>query len=39
MIFSLVDFKEWLSRRGMDERFHLSIAQDEVKNSTKSSMT
>jgi hypothetical protein len=38
MIFSPIDFKKWLSRRDTDERFHLSIAQDEVKNSTKSSM-
>jgi hypothetical protein len=35
-IFSLIDFKKRLSRRDMDKRFHLSTAQDEVKNSTKS---
>jgi hypothetical protein len=35
IIFSRIDFKRRLSRRGTDERFHLSIAQDEVKNSTK----
>jgi hypothetical protein len=34
-IFSLIDFKKGLSRRDMDERFHLSTAQDKVKNSTK----
>jgi hypothetical protein len=38
IIFSLIDFKKRLSRRDKDERFHLSTAQDEVKNSTKSSM-
>jgi hypothetical protein len=37
-IFSPIDFKKRLSRRDMDERFHLSTAQDEVKNSTKNSM-
>jgi hypothetical protein len=30
-IFSLIDFKKRLSRRGMDERFHLSTAQDKLK--------
>jgi hypothetical protein len=34
-IFSLIDFKKRLSMRDMDERFHLSTAQDKVKNSTK----
>jgi hypothetical protein len=34
IIFSPIDFKKRLSRRGMDERFHLSTTQDEVKNST-----
>jgi hypothetical protein len=34
-IFSLIDFKKRLSRRDMNERFHLSTAQDKVKNSTK----
>jgi hypothetical protein len=38
IIFSPVNFKRRLSRRDTDERFHLSTAQDEVKNSTKSSM-
>jgi hypothetical protein len=38
IIFSLIDFKKRLSRRDTDESFHLSTAQDEVKNSTKSSM-
>jgi hypothetical protein len=38
IIFSPVDFKKRLSRRDMDEKFHLSTAEDEVKNSTKSSM-
>jgi hypothetical protein len=38
IIFSPIDFKKRLSRRGTDERFHLSIAQDEVKKSTKSTM-
>jgi hypothetical protein len=33
-----IDFKKRLSRRDTDKRFHLSTAQDEVKNSTKSSM-
>jgi hypothetical protein len=37
IIFSLIDFKKRLNRRDMDEKFHLSTAQDEVKNSTKSS--
>jgi hypothetical protein len=36
--FSLIDFKKRISRRDMDERFHLSTAQDEVKKSIKSSM-
>jgi hypothetical protein len=35
IIFSPIDFKKRLSRRDMDERFHLSTAQDEVKNSKK----
>jgi hypothetical protein len=35
IIFSPIDFKKRLSRRETDERFHFSIAQDEVKNSTK----
>jgi hypothetical protein len=34
-IFSPNDFKKRLSRRNMDERFHISTAQDKVKNSTK----
>jgi hypothetical protein len=34
----LIDLRKRLSRRDTDERFHLSTAQDEVKNSTKSSM-
>jgi hypothetical protein len=34
-IFSPIDFKKRLSRRDMDERFHLSTDQDKVKNSTK----
>jgi hypothetical protein len=34
-IFSPINFKEGLSRRDTDERFHLSTAQDKVKNSTK----
>jgi hypothetical protein len=34
-IFSLIDFKKRLSGRDTDERFHLSTAQDKVKNSTK----
>jgi hypothetical protein len=34
-IFSPIDFKRRLRRRDMDERFHLSTAQDEVKNSIK----
>jgi hypothetical protein len=33
--FSPIDFKKRLSRRDTDERFHLSTAQDEVKNFTK----
>jgi hypothetical protein len=33
-IFSPIDFKKRLSRRDMDERFHLSTAQDKVKNFT-----
>jgi hypothetical protein len=36
--FSLIDFKKRLSRRDMDERFYLSIAQDEVKKFYKNSM-
>jgi hypothetical protein len=35
--FSPIDFKKRLGRRDTDERFHLSTAQDEVKNSTKAS--
>jgi hypothetical protein len=31
IIFSLIDLKKRLSRRDIDERFHISIAQDEVK--------
>jgi hypothetical protein len=38
IIFSLIDFKKRLRRRDTDERFHLSTAQDEVKNSIKSFM-
>jgi hypothetical protein len=38
ILFSPIDFKKMLSRRDMDERFHLSTTKDEVKNSTKSSM-
>jgi hypothetical protein len=38
IIFSLIDFKKRLCTRDTDERFHLSTAQEEVKNSTKSSM-
>jgi hypothetical protein len=33
--FSLIDFKKRLWMRDMDERLHLSIAQDEVKNFIK----
>jgi hypothetical protein len=36
LIFSPIDFKKRLSSRDTDERFHLSTAQDEVKNSKKS---
>jgi hypothetical protein len=35
IIFSPIDFKKRLSRRGTDERFHLSTALDEVKISQK----
>jgi hypothetical protein len=35
--FSLIDFKKRLSRRDMDERFHLLTAQDEVKIPQKAS--
>jgi hypothetical protein len=35
IIFSPIDFKKRLSRRNTDERFHLSTAQDKVKNFTK----
>jgi hypothetical protein len=35
VIFFPIDFKKRLSRRDMDERFHLSTAQDKVKNCTK----
>jgi hypothetical protein len=38
IIFSLIDFKKRLSKRDTDERLHLSIAQDEVKISAKSSV-
>jgi hypothetical protein len=38
IIFSSFDFKKRLSRRDMDERFHLSTTQDKVKISIKSSM-
>jgi hypothetical protein len=34
-ILSSIDFNKRLSRRDMDERFHLSTTQDKVKNSTK----
>jgi hypothetical protein len=34
-VLSLIDFKKRLSRRDMDERFHLSTTQDKVKNSAK----
>jgi hypothetical protein len=30
-IFSPIDFKKRLSRRDIDERFHLSTAQDRVR--------
>jgi hypothetical protein len=36
IIFSPIDFKKRLSRRDMDERFHLSTTQDKVKSPTKS---
>jgi hypothetical protein len=32
IIFPPIDFKRRLIRRDTDERFHLSIAQDKVKN-------
>jgi hypothetical protein len=35
IIFPSIDFRKRLSRRDTDEWFHLSIAQYEVKNSTK----
>jgi hypothetical protein len=35
IIFSPIDFKKRLSRRDIDERFHLSTAQDKVKYFTK----
>jgi hypothetical protein len=35
IIFSAIDFNKRVSRRDTDERFHLSTAQDEVKNSAK----
>jgi hypothetical protein len=35
IIFSPIDFKKRLGRRDTDERFHLSTAQDKVKNSNK----
>jgi hypothetical protein len=31
----MIDFKKRVSRGEMDERYHLSTAQDKVKNSTK----
>jgi hypothetical protein len=31
IIFSLIDFKRRLSRRGTDEKFHHSTTQDKVK--------
>jgi hypothetical protein len=34
-IFSPIDFKKRLSRRDTNERFHVSTAQDKVKNFTK----
>jgi hypothetical protein len=34
-IFTPIDFKNRLSRRDTDERFHLSTTEDKVKNSTK----
>jgi hypothetical protein len=38
IIFSPIDFKKRLCRRDTNKRFHLSTAQDKVKNSTKFSM-
>jgi hypothetical protein len=38
IIFSPVNLKKRLSRRDTDERFHLSTAQDGMKNSIKISM-
>jgi hypothetical protein len=38
IIFSLIDFKRRLTRRDIDERFHLSTAQYEVKNFTTNTM-
>jgi hypothetical protein len=38
IIFSPIDFKKWLSRRDMDERFHLSTTQDKVKIPQKNSI-
>jgi hypothetical protein len=35
IIFYSIDLKRKLSRRDMDERFHLLTAQDKVKISTK----
>jgi hypothetical protein len=35
IIFSPIDLKMRLRRRDMDKRFHVSTAQDKVKNSTK----
>jgi hypothetical protein len=35
IIFSPINFKKRLSSRDMDESFHLSTAQDKVKNHTK----
>jgi hypothetical protein len=35
IIFSPIDFKRRLGRRDTNERFHLSTAQDKVKNPTK----
>jgi hypothetical protein len=37
-IFSPIDFKKRLSRRDMNEIFHLSTAQDKVKKFHKSSI-
>jgi hypothetical protein len=37
-IFSLIDFKKRLSRRGIDERFHLPTTQDKVRKILQKSM-